>query len=83
MARRFDIRKELFRMVALIVVLDAAAVAGYHYTRLRDASANAKLTFTALWTAVTLVVVLTSLRRIRLARDARAGGPPRRGARGR
>jgi hypothetical protein len=83
MVRRFDIRKELFRMVALVVLLDALAIAGYHYTRLRDASADAKLTFTAVWTAVTLVVVLTSLRRIRLARDARAGGPPRRGPGGR
>jgi hypothetical protein len=81
MARRFDIRKELFRMVALVVVIDAAAIVAHNYTRLREASPNAKIAFTVVWTLVTLAVVLTSLRRIRLARDARGGG--RRGPRSR
>lgn len=79
MARRFDVRKELFRMVAFVLVLHAAAIGGYrYYTSVRGVTQTAKLTFTVIWMLVTLAIVLTSLRRIRLGR---LGGPGRPGGR--
>ena len=68
------------RMVILVIVIDVVAMALYSFTPLHDAGSDVTLGFTIGWTVVTLAVVLTGLRRIRLARDAARRVPGRRGS---
>jgi hypothetical protein len=67
-------------MVILVIVVDVAAMTLYSFTHLRDAGSDVKLGFTIGWTVLTLAIVLTGLRRIRLARDTARHGPGRRGS---
>jgi hypothetical protein len=60
-------------LVALVLGVDALFVAIYFLGDLRRASDPGKLVFTALWTLVTLGVVIRGLSRIRSARLDRAG----------
>jgi hypothetical protein len=60
-------------LVALVLGVDALFVAIYFLGELRRASDAGKLVFTALWTLVTLGVVIRGLARIRSARLDRAG----------
>jgi hypothetical protein len=60
-------------LVALVLGVDALFVAIYFLGDLRRASDTGKLVFTALWTLVTLGVVIRGLSRIRSARLDRAG----------
>ena len=71
-----EIRKHLMIMVALILLIDAIAVAVFSALDIGDAPRRTRTLFTAVWTVVTLAVVLNGLYRIRLARGAR--GSPRR-----
>ena len=68
MAHQSEVRRQLLRMVILVIIVDVAAMALYSFTRLRDAGSDVKLGFTIGWTVVTLAIVLTGIRRIRLAR---------------
>ena len=71
-----EIRKHLMIMVALILVIDAIAVAVFSTLDIGDAPRRTRTLFTAVWTIVTLAIVLNGLYRIRLARGGR--GSPRR-----
>lgn len=71
-----EIRKHLMIMVGLILLIDAIAVAVFSALDIGDAPRRTKTLFTAVWTVVTLAVVLNGLYRIRLARGVR--GSPRR-----
>ena len=74
-----EIRKQLMIMVALILVVDAIAIAAFNGLDIGDAPRNTRTIFTGAWTVVSLAIVLNGLYRIRLARGQR--GP--RGAAGR
>ena len=69
--RTREIRKHLLIMVALILVIDAAAIAIYSTLGIAEAPRRTQATFTAVWTVVTLAAVLNGLYRIRIARNAR------------
>ena len=73
------VRRELLRLVLAVVVVDALFIAGYYLFRLATASDPVKVGYTAAWTAVTLVIVLRALVRIRAmrSRDAGHGSVPR------
>jgi len=71
------IRKHLMIMVALILAIDAIAIALFSALDIGDAPRRTKTVFTAAWTIVTVAAVLNGLYRIRLARNAR-GVPQRR-----
>jgi len=61
----------LLRMVLWVVAMDAIAIAIYYLADLAHADARARGVFTLAWSVATIVVVLTALRRIRLARKGR------------
>jgi hypothetical protein len=52
-------------------VLDAIALGIYHFADLDHAAPRIKMYFTATWTVVTLMVVLTLLKRVRKIRYSR------------
>jgi hypothetical protein len=58
-------RRELFLLLAMVLVVDAVFFAGYFLFRLDAAGDPAKIGFIAAWTIVTLLVVLRRLTRIR------------------
>jgi hypothetical protein len=60
--------RELLRLVLSVVVVDAAAIAVFLVADLADASTRARIVFGAVWTLVTLIVVLAGLARVRAAR---------------
>lgn len=66
-------------MVLAVVLVHALFLGGYYLFLLEHASPAVKIGYTAAWTAVTLLVVLRRLVRIRAlrARDPRHGGFPR------
>ena len=61
-------RRELFLLLATVLLVDALFVAGYFLFRLGNAGSPVKLGYTAAWTAVTLLVVLRALIRLRSLR---------------
>lgn len=65
------IRREVLVLVGLVLLVDTAFVAVYYLADLRRAGGPLKLGYTALWTAVTLVIVLRGLTRIRTDRIRR------------
>jgi hypothetical protein len=54
-----------------VIVLDAIALGIYHFADLDHAAPRIKMYFTATWTVVTLMVVLTLLKRVRKIRYSR------------
>jgi uncharacterized membrane protein YpjA len=76
---RRPVRRELLRLVLAVVLLDAVFIAGYYLSQLEHGSRPLRIGYTAAWTAVTLIVVLRGLLRIRAlrARDRSHGGIPR------
>lgn len=67
-SRRRALRRELAVLVALVVAVDAVAIALWLLTGIRRAGPPAQLAFTIAWTVATLAVVIVSLRKIRLLR---------------
>lgn len=68
-----SVRHEVLRLVLLVVVLDVVAIAAFYLADIPAQGRDARTTYTVVWTVLTLAVVLTSLRRVRLARDATRG----------
>lgn len=69
-----SVRREALSLVGLVLAVDLVFVALYFLTRLQRAPDGAKVAFTAVWTLLTLAVVLRGLTRIRASRAPR-GGP--------
>jgi hypothetical protein len=70
MDQRADrVKREVVKLVVLLLVVDGVFVGGSFAAGLVRASAAAKLGYTAVWTLVTLVVVLRGLTRIRALRS--------------
>ena len=65
------VRREVFVLVGLVLVVDAVFVAGYYLAGLGRATGGVKIGYTGLWTAVNLLVVLRVLGRIRAERVRR------------
>ena len=61
-------KRELFLLLATVLAVDALFIAGYFLLHLDAAGDPAKMGYTAAWTAVTLLVVLRGLTRIRSLR---------------
>lgn len=55
-------------MVALVVAIDAVAIAAFYITGMARAAPATRMVFTGVWMLLTLAVVLTGLTRIRRAR---------------
>ena len=68
------VRREILLLLALVLAVDALFIAGYFIFRLHAASDTAKIGYTAVWTAITLVVVLRALTRIRSLRHRGSPG---------
>lgn len=62
------VKREVVMLVGAVLLVDGLFIGGYFAAGLVRASAAAKLGYTALWTLVTLVVVLRGLTRIRAIR---------------
>ncbi len=63
-------RRHLRNMVLQVMAVDAAAIALYLLTPLRQAEGTVKLGYAAVWTIAILAVVGAGLRRIRGSRRA-------------
>ena len=72
-------RRELLRLVLAVTFVHALFIAGYYLFRDPLASDPIRIGYTAIWTAVTLLIVLRALIRIRAmrSRDADHGGVSR------
>lgn len=70
-------RREALSLVGLVLAVDLVFVALYFLTHLERASGGAKVAFTAVWTLLTLAVVLRGLTRIRVSRTTRRQAGPR------
>jgi len=65
------IRREVLTLVGLVVLIDLVFIAAYFLGGIDHSSDQMKLVFTVVWTAITLIVVLRGLLRIRQARLSR------------
>ena len=64
-------RRELLRLVLAVLLVEALFIPGYYLFHLERGSQTARIGYTAAWTAVTLLVVLRGLTRIRGMRARR------------
>jgi hypothetical protein len=64
-------RKLLMQLVVSVVVLDATIVGLYYAFHIADRPVKTQETFVATWVVLTLIVVTTMLKRIRVARRGR------------
>jgi RsiW-degrading membrane proteinase PrsW (M82 family) len=62
------ISREVLWLVIAVLLVDAVFIGAYFVARVRGASGVSKLIFTALWTLVTLAVVIRGLARVRSVR---------------
>jgi len=66
-------RRATLHLVLGVAVLDTVAMLGYYFL-IAHAEPRTKMLFTAIWTVLTVIVVMTLLRRVR---KVRYGLPPR------
>jgi hypothetical protein len=62
------VKREVLILVAAVLVVDAIFAAAYFLGHVDRSADRTKLVFTALWTGVTLLVVIRGLTRVRRAR---------------
>ena len=63
-----ELRRRVFQLVISVVVLDVIALAGYQLAHVGDRNARSQLIFTGTWLALTVLLVLVGLNRVRDAR---------------
>ena len=68
---RKEIKRLLLILVASIAVLDAAVIAVYYAAHIQERPVTTQQTFVAVWVVLTLIVVTTMMKRIRVARRGR------------
>jgi hypothetical protein len=61
-------KRELLWLIGSVLMVDAVFAAAYFLADVRNTTDTTKVAFTAVWTLVTLVVVLRGLSRIRRVR---------------
>lgn len=66
------VRREVVWLMIAVLLVDGVFVALYYLGGLRNASDLSKIAFTALWTLVTLAVVIRGLARVRSVRFRQA-----------
>jgi hypothetical protein len=66
-----DLKKLLVQFVALVVGLDAAIIGLYYALHVQNRPLQTQQMFVAVWVVLTLLVVATMLKRIRVARRRR------------
>jgi membrane-associated phospholipid phosphatase len=66
-------RRATLHLVLGVGLLDTVAMLGYYFI-VQNAEPKTKMLFTAIWTVLTVIVVMTLLRRVR---KVRYGPPPR------
>ena len=64
-------KKLLMILIASVVLLDAAVIGIYYTFHIHDRAIKTQQTFVAIWVVLTLVVVTTLLKRIRVVRRGR------------
>ena len=69
--RRARIRRQLLRMMLLVLALHGTAIGIYYLADLASASSRMRSTFTVIWLGATFALVLVYLRRIRRLRRGR------------
>jgi hypothetical protein len=62
------VRREVLMLVGAVVIVDAVFAAAYFVAHVDQSGDRTKLVFTALWTGITLAVVIRGLTRVRRAR---------------
>ena len=62
------VRREALILVGLVLAVDAVFIAAYFLTGIAGAGDAGKMAFTVAWTAITLLIVLRGLTRIRSIR---------------
>jgi hypothetical protein len=62
------VKREVMWLAVAVLLVDAVFLGLYFLGRLRSASDLSKIVFTALWTVVTLAVVIRGLARVRSVR---------------
>jgi hypothetical protein len=65
---RGALRREVLRLLGMVLLVDGVFIAGYFIAGLAAASANFNFGYMIAWTMVTLAVVLWGLGRVRAAR---------------
>jgi hypothetical protein len=65
---RGALRREVLRLVGLVLLVDGVFIAGYFIAGLAAASAKLTFGYRIVWTGVTLAVVMRGLGRVRSAR---------------
>ena len=78
--RRRALTREVGLLVALVLLVDGVFIGLYYAFRIAAAPPSARLGYAVLWTALTLLIVLRALGRIRRVR-ARRTAPERSGSR--
>jgi hypothetical protein len=63
-----DMKRELLIMIASVVVLDAVVIAIYYAIGITTAPRRTQTIFVAVWTVLTLLLVLRGTGRVRAAR---------------
>ena len=68
---RSEMKRLLLILVVAVVVLDAAVIGLYYALRIEDRPLKQQQMFMSIWVVLTLIVVMTMMRRIRQARRRR------------
>jgi hypothetical protein len=63
-----SVKREVLTLIGLVLLVDAIFIGIYFIAGVRDSSATMKVTYTAVWTLLTLLVVVRGLARVRSAR---------------
>lgn len=66
-----EMKKSLLTMVVSVALLDAIAIGVYRAYRVPERPVATQQTFVAVWVVLTLIVVTTMMKRIRVARRGR------------
>ncbi len=70
-ARRSAMRTAMLHLVGGVIALNAVAIAIYYFAGIEHAEPRTRMIFTFTWTIVSLLVVVTLLKRVRKIRYSR------------